>query len=85
MRDVIRNAKENNKTGAIRNSKYAGVLNEKHNIKNMLERDLAIITEKKDEIERTVNGMKERLKDLYHPERYEDCSKQALANEKARL
>ena len=70
MREAIRNAKENNKNGAIKNSKYAGVLNEKHNVKNMLEKDLAVINEKREDVERRMNQMKDRLRDLYRPERY---------------
>lgn len=66
-------------------SKYSGELKEKNNFKNLIDKDIASLQEKKDKVDDEIKSLKDKNTILRKPQSHEHQSKEALQEKLEKL
>ncbi len=74
----MRNTSDNKKNTRTVKSKYSAIFGQKNSEKKSLQEDMKLLQEKRDDIEREFNGLKEKINSLRKPDSFDDCSSEEL-------
>lgn len=73
-KSTMRNTSDSKKTTRNVKSKYSTLLNQKHSIKKALQEEMKLLEERRDELDKELNGVKEKINSLRKPDSFDDCS-----------